>query len=257
MARRVTRRLRRRGQVSKRKRAANRRNARRSTGPRTAAGKARSARNARRHGLTLPVGGDPASLHLIMNLTDAIAGTDASAERREGATKFALAQADLVCIRRVKTNLIVADLAAHPCLSSPTIKRLASLMRYEQRACARRKVAARQFDRASLANFRQHQFRQDEPTGGNTPEGSTGLDRFQEADQRPAEARRARRTIWPKRTHQRRIASRLKGLLPKNHPLAKASAPGWRITTWRASGSACAPIWPSAARVSSRKRSMT
>ena len=43
-------RLRRRGQVSARKRAANARNARRSTGPRTAAGKAISSKNALIHG---------------------------------------------------------------------------------------------------------------------------------------------------------------------------------------------------------------
>jgi hypothetical protein len=204
--------LRRRGRVSARKRAANRRNARRSTGPRTAAGKARSARNGRRHGLTLPVSADPASLRLIMTLTDAIAGPGASAECREAATRFALAQADLVRIRRVKTDLLVADLASRPCLSSPTIKRLASLMRYEQRACARRKVAARQFDRASLANLRQ-----DEPTSGNSPDGSTGLALFSRPGQTPAVAGRSSRCAsWPKRTHRTGMSSPLKRLMPKS-----------------------------------------
>src|SRR5207302_8118385 len=46
--------------TSERKLAANRRNARASTWPRTVAGKARVARNARRHGLTVPIAADPA-----------------------------------------------------------------------------------------------------------------------------------------------------------------------------------------------------
>ncbi len=45
--------------VSARKVAANRANARRSTGPKTARGRARSARNAVRHGLSVPVLADP------------------------------------------------------------------------------------------------------------------------------------------------------------------------------------------------------
>jgi hypothetical protein len=41
--------------MTDRKRAANAANARRSTGPRSGAGKARSAQNARQHGLAVPV----------------------------------------------------------------------------------------------------------------------------------------------------------------------------------------------------------
>src|ERR1700738_4735365 len=47
------------GYGSERKRAANRRNARRSTGPRTAAGKARVKQNALRHGLNVAVADAP------------------------------------------------------------------------------------------------------------------------------------------------------------------------------------------------------
>ena len=57
---------------------ANRANARASTGPRTAAGKTRSARNARRHGLSVPVLRDPALVPEIESLARRIAGENAS-----------------------------------------------------------------------------------------------------------------------------------------------------------------------------------
>ena len=62
---------------------ANRRNARASTGPRTGAGKARAAQNARRHGLNLPARYDPTRAAEIVALARAIAGADAEAERLE------------------------------------------------------------------------------------------------------------------------------------------------------------------------------
>src|SRR5258708_18967835 len=60
--------------TSERKSAANRRNARASTGPRTAAGKARVARNARRHGLNVPTAADPALSREVEALAQAICG---------------------------------------------------------------------------------------------------------------------------------------------------------------------------------------
>jgi len=47
--------------TSERKIAANRNNAKKSTGPRTEAGRATSRQNARRHGLATGIGSDPAS----------------------------------------------------------------------------------------------------------------------------------------------------------------------------------------------------
>ena len=60
-------------------RAANRANAARSTGPRTRAGKAAVARNALRHGLSLPVLADPALAPEVAALATRIAGEGASA----------------------------------------------------------------------------------------------------------------------------------------------------------------------------------
>ena len=48
--------------ISPRKLAANRANARRSTGPRTREGKRRSSRNALKHGLSVRIAADPAEL---------------------------------------------------------------------------------------------------------------------------------------------------------------------------------------------------
>ena len=60
---------------------ANRSNALASTGPRTSAGKAISARNARRHGLNLPALRDSALADEIAALAREIAGPDAPARR--------------------------------------------------------------------------------------------------------------------------------------------------------------------------------
>ena len=147
-------RLRRRRHVSARKRAANRRNARRSTGPRTAAGKARAARNAHRHGLTLSLGSDPAWWPMLGALTEAIAGPQADAERRERAMRVAQAHVEVLRIRAAKCNILADG------VSPATVNRLTCLMRYERRAFARRKRAMRAFDGRAKENC------QNEPTGG-------------------------------------------------------------------------------------------
>ena len=85
--------------TSDRKTKANRANARASTGPKTARGRARAARNAFRHGLSLPVCSDPALSEEVEALAREIAGTDAHAEIQELARRVAEAQID---VRRVR-----------------------------------------------------------------------------------------------------------------------------------------------------------
>jgi hypothetical protein len=82
--------------ISARKIHANRANARTSTGPRTAAGKARAARNARRHGLTLSVLADPVRAAELDDIAREIAGEGANPELQELASRIAAAQIDLV-----------------------------------------------------------------------------------------------------------------------------------------------------------------
>jgi hypothetical protein len=65
-----------RGMISARKLRANRANSRRSTGPRTVAGRATAARNSRRHGLAIPIPSDPALSAQVEAMAQMIAGNN-------------------------------------------------------------------------------------------------------------------------------------------------------------------------------------
>ena len=88
--------------VTARQIAANRRNARRSTGPRSRAGRKRSSRNSFRHGLASGVITNAERIKRIERLARKIAGADADIVALECARGFAQAEFDLEQIRRVK-----------------------------------------------------------------------------------------------------------------------------------------------------------
>jgi len=80
---------------------ANRANARASTGPKIADGRARSARNALRHALSLPVCSNPEFSEQVETLAREIAGPDAKPEIRNLARRVTEAQIDLRRVRHV------------------------------------------------------------------------------------------------------------------------------------------------------------
>ena len=91
--------------TSERKIRANRANARASTGPKTARGRSRAARNALRHALSLPVYSDPVLSEDLGALAREIVGTDADGEIQELARRIAEAQIDLRRVRHARHQL--------------------------------------------------------------------------------------------------------------------------------------------------------
>ena len=112
--------------TSDRKIKANRANARMSTGPKTRHGRARSAKNAFRHGLSLTVQSDQALCEEVQALALQIAGRDASAHNQMLARQVAEAQIDLRRIRYARRQFLS--------------EALADRYRYEFRALTRMKV---------------------------------------------------------------------------------------------------------------------
>ena len=84
----------------------NRANARSSTGPKTPNGRGRSAKNALRYGLSLPVDSDPTLSQEVAALARQIVGADATPEIQEIARHIAEAQVDLRRVRVLRHDLI-------------------------------------------------------------------------------------------------------------------------------------------------------
>src|SRR5437763_1943856 len=92
--------------ASQRQLAANRRNAKRSTGPQTEGGKKRAGRNALRHGLAARMTPSEAVANQLEDLARTIARDTESAIKLACARAAADAQLDLARVRRAKLALI-------------------------------------------------------------------------------------------------------------------------------------------------------
>jgi hypothetical protein len=140
--------------ASERQIAANRANARKSSGPRSSAGKSRASSNAYRHGLSLSFGTNAPLAPQLETLARKIAGNAVDAISLERAREIAQAEFDIARVRRAKVALIESARACaaaerrppmppqDPDRSAEAVRRvlpeLRKLERYERRAAARR-----------------------------------------------------------------------------------------------------------------------
>ena len=125
--------------------AANRANAKKSTGPKTALGKLKSSRNAYRHGLSCPLRLDPVTSTKAHAIARALVGERPDAEKLRSAEAFAQAQLELQRIRSTR-----ADLIAKIQVSKDALQCLVALDRYERYAHTRRRRASAKFQGTGL-----------------------------------------------------------------------------------------------------------
>jgi hypothetical protein len=126
---------------------ANRPNSRRSTGPKSPAGKAIAARNSRRHGLTVPVPGEPSLVPgvvaLARRIETSVRDYAATAAGHALACRVAETMIDLARVRLAKAPFVAA-LDADPG-DGATPAQLWRLDRCERCARGRRKRAVEDF----------------------------------------------------------------------------------------------------------------
>jgi hypothetical protein len=143
--------------TSESKIAANRRNSRRSSGPRTHTGKLKVSRNALRHGLAAATLRDAGIAAEVDRLATAIGGENADAAQGEQALIIAESELTLLRVRAARTSIFQQMLLATGAADQASkfgrqragvigrshIDQLRRLERYERRAFSRRQGAIR------------------------------------------------------------------------------------------------------------------
>jgi hypothetical protein len=120
--------------------AANRANAQRSTGPKTAGGKVKASRNAYRHGLSGPMSLNLASPEIDL-IARKVAGENAGDSQIGFAYDFARSQIELMRIRSIRAQQLQSiDLNA---ATIKVLRGLAALDRYERYAHTKRRRASK------------------------------------------------------------------------------------------------------------------
>lgn len=122
---------------------ANRANAKRSTGPRTAAGKMKSSRNAFWHGLSVPLVLDPLTASKVEEIARKLMPPDATKEELDWAFTLAGTQVQLLRIREIRSEILSrVDLGR---VDVEVLQMLVPLDRYERYARTTERRASSQF----------------------------------------------------------------------------------------------------------------
>ena len=120
---------------------ANRRNAKKSTGPRTKAGKARVGKNAIKHGLAAVAADEETKAIAEGILADLFPGQGCSVIARERAREIAELQSIIIRARTAKTELL--NSASGEPERGELLDRYRRIDRYEHRALSRKKTLLR------------------------------------------------------------------------------------------------------------------
>jgi hypothetical protein len=123
--------------------AANRANAKKSTGPKTAAGKLKSSGNAFRHGLSAAIFSDRATSPKLASIAHDLAGGQAESDRLTSTVEFAQAHREVLGIRAIRAEQWTKiELAEGKDFDPKDLKRLTALDRYERYALTKRRRAS-------------------------------------------------------------------------------------------------------------------